>query len=141
MPAAGEIPERQRSQALPARAALGKKASRREHPHVRLRLVAHFVQRLGLHVQRARYAQERGPLRISPLTIIPDLSSGSSRWLENRLSPEEFEEYLAEENQKAEPFIPLKNCSVCGKPIQEEVFVIDTNFDPPRWCHEACTAA
>ena len=53
------------------------------------------------------------------------------------MTPEEFREYLAEENRKAEPFIPLKNCFACGKPIEDE-FVALTAFDPPRLYHPAC---
>lgn len=47
---------------------------------------------------------------------------------------EEFEAYLDRVNREAEPFIPLKNCAVCGKPITD-TFAVDT---APRWRHREC---
>lgn len=54
------------------------------------------------------------------------------------MTEEEFGSYLDEVNRQAEPFIPLFNCTHCGKPIGEEAFVVRTCFDPPLWMHVDC---
>ena len=54
------------------------------------------------------------------------------------MSEDEFRDYLEEMNRKADPFPPLANCYVCGKPIGEEMSVIRTSYDPPLWLHLEC---
>lgn len=56
------------------------------------------------------------------------------------MTQEQFQRYLDEVNDRAEPFVPLVSCFGCAKPIEDEC-VIFTEFDPPRWYHLECDPA